>query len=110
MGEFVKLSVLKQVAASTEKGTPAHEHVTVHVYTHPEEYKCEWIECPDFLQGRDDIRLTVDTPEDMINAQQIYAYLKEKYRDFSLLDVVRFLDSCKDIKQSMLKIINDNKK
>ena len=70
--------------------------MTVHVYTHPEEYKCEWIECPDFLQGRDDIRLTVDTPEDMINAQQRYAYLKEKYRDFSLLDVVRFLDSCKD--------------
>ena len=62
-GEFVTLDALKKVADSTDD-LPAHEHVTIHIYSHPEEYQCEWIDCPDFIQGRDDIRLTVDTLED----------------------------------------------
>ena len=56
-GEYVTLDALKRVASTTLEGSPAHEHVTYHVYKHPEEYKCEWIQCPESLQGRYDIRL-----------------------------------------------------
>ena len=109
-GEFVRLSALKRVADTTEEGTPAHEHVTYHIYNHPDEYKCEWILCPDFLQGRDDIRLTIDTPEDLINALKVYSDLKAQDENFTLQDVVAYLDSHEEIKQSMISNIIQNKK
>lgn len=109
-GEYVKLSALKRVSQTTEEGTPAHEHVTYHIYNHPEEYKCEWLECPDFLQGRDDIRLTIDTPDDLKNALKVYSDLMTQNENFSLKDVVDYLDSYEEIKQSMISNICQNKK
>ena len=109
-GEFVRLSALKRVAGNTEEGTPAHEHVTYHIYNHPDEYRCEWIAGPDFLQGRDDIRLTIDTPEDLVNALKVYSNLKAKDGNFTLQDVVAYLDSHEEIKQSMISNIFQNKK
>lgn len=108
-GEYVTLSALKKVAYTTEKGTPAHEHVTYHIYNHPDDYSCEWIPCPDFLQNRDDIRLTVDNKTDFFNAQQVYASLSQQCNNcFSLLDVVTYLDQHAGIKQSMLLNIQTN--
>ena len=109
-GEFVKLSALKRVAATTDEGSPAHEHVTYHVYNHPNEYKCEWITAPEFLQGRNDIRLTIDTQEDLKNALQVYADLKSQNENFTLQDVVAYLDSHEEIKKSMISNIFHNKK
>lgn len=109
-GEYVTLAALKKVYATTELGTPAHEHVTFHVYKHSDEYKCEWIAGPDFLEGRDDIRLTIDTPDDLQNALKVYSDLKVKDENFTLKDVVEYLDAHEEIKQSMLKNIFQNKK
>lgn len=109
-GEFVTLDALKRVQACTEKDSAANEHVTIHIYTHPNEYKCEWIECPEYLQGRNDIRLTIDTQEDMQIAQKVYADLKAANSDFDLKDVIEYLDAHADLKASMKMIINNNKK
>lgn len=109
-GEFVRLSALKRVADSTEEGTPAHEHVTYHIYNHPDEYKCEWIAAPELLEGRDDIRLTIDTPEDFVNTLKVYSDLKVNNENFTLQDVVEYLDSHEEIKQSMISNIIQNKK
>lgn len=109
-GEFVTLSALKRVAKSTPVDSPAHEHVTWYIYNHPTDYKCEWIMCPDYLQGRDDIRLTIDTPEDLLNAQKVYADLISKKTNFTLKDVVSYLDENVDIKKSMLNSVSLNKK
>lgn len=109
-GEFVTLNALKRVAATTEVGTPAHEHVTYHIYSNADEYSCEWILAPEFIQGRTDIRLTIDTSDDFINAQLVYNDLKVQLDDFKLNDVVAYLDVHEDLKQSMLTIINNNKK
>lgn len=108
-GEFVTLAALKRVAATTDE-KPAHEHVTIHIYTHPDEYKCEWIESPDFLQGRNDIRLTVDNPEDFENAQKAFASLYESNPNFGLEDVVEYIDSHIEMKESMKKMIENNQK
>lgn len=109
-GEFVRLAALKKVAETTEEGTAAHEHVTYHIYNHPDEYLCEWIQAPYFLQGRDDIRLTIDTPEDLVNALKVYSDLKVTDVDFSLQDVVAYLDNHEEIKHSMISNIFQNKK
>lgn len=108
-GEYVTLNALKHVAATT-KDKLAHEHVTIHIYTHPDEYKCEWIECPKFLQNRNDIRLTVDNAEDFENAQRVYATLHAINPDFGLKDVVNYIDSDFNLRMSMKKLIDNNKK
>ena len=108
-GEFVTLDALKKVADSTDD-LPAHEHVTIHIYSHPEEYQCEWIDCPDFIQGRDDIRLTVDTLEDFENAQQVYADLTKANHNFGLEEVVSYIDQHEEMKASMKRIITQNTK
>ena len=105
-GEYVTLDALKRVASTTLEGSPAHEHVTYHVYKHPEEYKCEWIQCPESLQGRYDIRLTIDTLEDLVNAQQVYAGLRDKETNFTLQDVIQYLDAHQVIKKSMMSSIS----
>lgn len=106
-GEYVTLNALKRVVATTDEKS-AHEHVTIHIYTHPDEYKCEWIECPDFLQGRNDIRLTVDNIEDFENAQKVFKTLYEANPDFGLEDVVKYIDKHEELRDSMKKIINNN--
>lgn len=108
-GEFVTCQALKQVAETTDEPL-AHEHVTIHIYSHPEAYRCEWIECPDFIQGRNDIRLTVDTQEDFENAQKVYADLKKSHHDFGLEEVVGYLDQHEELKASMKRIIEQNTK
>lgn len=106
-GEFVALGALKKVAAITNE-VQAHEHVTIYIYTHPQDYKCEWIDSPDYCQGRDDIRLTVDTEMDFLNAQKIYSILKETNEDFGLKDVVDYLDGHSELKEVMKSMINQN--
>lgn len=108
-GEYVTLDALKRVAVTTDEKA-AHEHVTIHIYTHPDKYKCEWIECPDYLQGRNDIRLTVDNMEDFINAQKVYEDLHEANPNFGLEDVVNYIDNHEKIQESMKIMIANNKK
>lgn len=108
-GEFVTLEALKKVA-TTSINLQDHEHVTIHVYSHPDDYHCEWIDCPDFIQGRDDIRLTVDTPEDFANAQQVYSDLSAQCPNFGLKDVVQYIDDHEELKASMKKNIHQNTK
>lgn len=108
-GEFVTLNALKRVDATTDDKI-AHEHVTIHIYTHPDEYKCEWIECPAYLQGRNDIRLTVDNEEDFVNAQQVFSSLCEANANFGLEDIVKYIDSHVALQESMKKMIQNNKK
>lgn len=108
-GEYVTLAALKRVATTTDE-KPAHEHVTIHIYTHPDEYKCEWIECPDFLQGRNDIRLTVDNIEDFENAQEVFKTLHEANPDFGLEEVAKYIDEHAELRNSMKKMIDNNKK
>lgn len=108
-GEYVTLKALKRVSDTTND-QQAHEHVTIHIYTHPEEYKCEWIECPDYLQGREDIRLTVDNVEDFENAQNVFAALVEMNPDFGLEEVVNYIDSHVELRESMKTMIAKNNK
>ena len=108
-GEYVRLSALKRVSASTNDAL-AHEHVTFFIYTHPEKYQCEWIECPNFLQGRNDIRLTVDNAEDFENARNVYSALYGMKPDFDLEDVVNCVDNNEDLRHSMKRLIDENKK
>jgi spore coat polysaccharide biosynthesis protein SpsF len=71
--EILPREVLARAAAEATDAR-AREHVTWHVYRHPEEYRCENHAQPD---GRDDSahRFTVDTAEDLELVRRIFASL-----------------------------------
>lgn len=109
-GEYVTLKALKKVASSTNQTSLAHEHVTIEIYSKQENYKCQWLACPDYIKDRKDIRLTIDTEEDFKNAQEVYNSLKDKNENFTIKDIVDYLDQNEQLLISMKKIINLNKK
>lgn len=109
-GEFVRLEALKKVANNPESTDLDKEHVTYHIYNHQENFKCEWIPGPLYLQNRNDIRLTVDTIEDFNNAAKVYSELDMNNLPIILPNVINYLDSHIDIKESMLLNISKNSK
>ena len=48
---------------------------------------------------RDDLRLTIDYPEDIIVCRAVYKHFKNKLKNINLKEVVKFLDSRKDLKK-----------
>ncbi len=71
-GELATTAALRRAAAATDESL-YHEHVTIYLYTHPEEFRIELIPLPEILQQRTDIRLTLDTPSDFELLHELYA-------------------------------------
>ena len=106
--EYVTLSALKAVKSLT--GDPLyHEHVTNFIYTHPDRFKIEWIAGPQILDTHSDIRLTIDTEDDFINAQEIYRHLCSSSYP-TIEDIVIYLDAHKEYYQRMKTQIDKNTK
>jgi len=73
------------------------EHVTPYIYEHPEIFKIKCISAPNPLR-RSDIRLTIDTPEDLKLYQELYNRFKDMV-NVNIRDVIRFLDKNPHIKE-----------
>lgn len=106
-GEYVTLDALKKVCDLTDDKM-AHEHVTYYVYNHPETFRCHWLATPDYLEGREDIRLTVDTIEDLNNAITIHQELSRSYGKYGLREIVNYLNDHSELTHSMCAMINNN--
>lgn len=107
--EYTTLTTLKKVQNITDESY-YHEHVTVYIYKHPSEFKIEWIEGPECIKDHDNIRLTIDTPEDLENAKKIYADICSVNPYPTISDVVCYLDKHPDMYQSMSQQISKNTK
>jgi spore coat polysaccharide biosynthesis protein SpsF len=68
------------------------EHVTPYIYENPDLFKISFLEATGKLR-RPDLRLTVDTQEDMKLVQEIFSNLYNDGRLFNACDVIDFLDS-----------------
>ncbi|MFO7975140.1 MAG: glycosyltransferase family protein [Candidatus Hydrogenedentota bacterium] len=67
-------------------------HVTPYFYRHPEKFRIAFLEA----QGpyrRPDLRVCVDTQEDLDLVRAVYERLDRGSNDFSILDVIKLLDS-----------------
>jgi len=72
------------------------EHVTPYIYQHPNMFRLKFIEASGKLR-RPDLRLTVDTEEDLKLIREIF---KQLYRDgqiFYTEDVIDLLDKCPEL-------------
>jgi spore coat polysaccharide biosynthesis protein SpsF len=87
--------VLSSVAQQTDDPTD-HEHVSLYIYRHPELFNLKNVAAPEKL-ARTDLRLTLDTPEDLALIKAVYEALYFHKPAFGLSDVISFLDSRPDI-------------
>ncbi len=81
---------LAEVAAIAEKPYE-REHVTPYFYRHPERFRLAFLDTEaEFAHA--DLRLVVDTPEDLELIRAIFARLGQESNSFSIRDVMSLLD------------------
>ena len=72
------------------------EHVSLYIYEHPERYRLHGIEARGRRQ-RSDLRLTLDTAEDLAVARAVYEALWPENPAFTIDDVIDFLDKNQEL-------------
>lgn len=91
-GFNAKLFLTKTLAEVNEltQNELDQEHVSLYIYEHPERYRLGNLEAPPALR-RPEIRLSVDTAEDLAFVTRIFEALYPKNPAFSAYDIVRVL-------------------
>lgn len=107
--EFVTLNALKRIVALSNESI-YHEHVTNYIYTHPEKFTIEWVDGPECLKNRDDIRLTCDTISDFNSSKEIYQSLCKDNPYPTICEIVNYLESHEEYLIKMKEQIKRNSK
>lgn len=89
--EVISTNLLEHVETLTRNDAYAREHITWHIFQHPEKFTHAVITAKR-PHNRPDIRLVVDTPEDLEFITKILEAIYPKNPDFRLSDVLEFLD------------------
>lgn len=106
--ELTTIDALRRVAAITQDKLYI-EHVTIYLYTHPGEFSIRLLSLPDELEGRSDLRFTLDTSEDFTLLQELYAAYIEQ-TDGSIPALLRLVEKRPGCRAKMLKNIAENEK
>lgn len=107
--EYVTLSALKKVVNSTDKQL-YHEHVTNYIYEHPNSFNIKWINVSSVINSHPYIRLTIDTKEDFLTAQNVYSSLVKQSEYPTIEDIVNYLDANSTLYDMMKEQILKNSK
>ena len=84
--EVFNFEVLEKICKKTSKKYEK-EHVTPYIYEHPKVFKLQNLEAKSIFR-RPDLRLTVDTKEDMKLIKKIYNYLYKDHMQIFYIDEV----------------------
>ncbi len=111
LGLFAELTTTKalQKVASLTQDKLNIEHVTIFLYSNLHLFDVNLLPLPKELEGRHDLRFTLDTSDDFKLLQQLYVlYDKKKKKSIqTLLQLVDEFPSCKDL---MRENISKNEK
>jgi spore coat polysaccharide biosynthesis protein SpsF len=83
-------------AARRAEGVQYREHPSLYIYRHPETYSLANVLAPP-TETRPQMRLTLDTPEDLEVIRAVFAALRPQAIDFSISDMLAFLDAHPEI-------------
>lgn len=106
--ELTTTDALRRVRAATQEKLYI-EHVTIYLYTHPEEFIVRLLPLPPYLEGRFDLRFTLDTMEDFNLLQKLYATFYEQ-TDRSVQALLALVESDPEYRRQMLENIAKNEK
>lgn len=106
--ELTTADALRRAAAATQEKLYI-EHVTIYLYTHPDEFKVRLMPLPAELEGRYDLRFTLDTNEDFVLLQNLY---KEWYETTArtVTDLLRIVSAHPEYSERMKVNIAQNEK
>lgn len=107
--EAVSLSALKKTASMTGDKWFL-EHVTNFIYGNSDQFKVIFSPIPSILQGRRDIRLTIDTASDFEDAALIYKKYRETQEPLSAEAICKFLDDFPEQRERMAGAIRQTLK
>jgi spore coat polysaccharide biosynthesis protein SpsF (cytidylyltransferase family) len=107
--EIVSLTALVKVTELTTRRDYL-EHVTSYIYEHQKAFEVDFINAPEIVFNRNDIRLTVDTEDDFILQQKLYKDLDYENKTISIEMIVDYLDNNKTILEKMKLQISLNRK
>lgn len=88
------LQKLSKIARSDEE----REHVTLHVHRRRDKYRVLNLKAPVDYRNLN-IRLTIDTPEDLLLIRRLYQGLKECKKDFKLPNIIAYLSKHQELKK-----------
>ena len=111
LGLFAELTTadaLRRAAAATQEKLYV-EHVTIYFYTHPDAFSVRLLPLPDELEGRLDLRFTLDTMDDFTLLQELYATFHEQ-TDGSIHALLRLVEAHPEYRARMLENIARNGK
>ena len=107
--EAVRLDALEKAQQMTDEKL-YHEHVTNFVYGNPQLFQVQFIQADELVFFRNDIRMTLDTPDDFQVQQKIYATLSRENPNFGISEIVNWLDRHPEILEIMKNEILKNQK
>lgn len=98
LGTGTEIFTRATLERSWRDGHEAHyrEHVDEYVGDHPKLFRIERVDAPPHLR-RPDLRLTVDTPEDLLFAREVYARLYQPGDIVGLASVIALLDKTPEL-------------
>lgn len=105
--ELVELNSLKRVNELTNEAF-YHEHVTNYIYENTQHFTIKLLPIP--FKENENIRLTIDTIDDLQICQQLYNEIMIKFGNIKSENVVVYLLENKDYLQAMAKQIEKNRK
>lgn len=106
--ELATADALRRAAASTREQLYI-EHVTIYLYTHPDQFRCHYLQLPERLKERLDIRLTLDTKEDFNILHRLYRQFDES-SDKSVESLISLIDANPEYGRIMKQNIKQNEK
>ncbi|TXB67261.1 hypothetical protein FRY74_03490 [Vicingus serpentipes] len=107
--EAMTIDFLKKIKSSTDDSKYL-EHVTNYIYYNNKQFKYAFLPLPEFLEDRQNVRLTVDTESDFLIAQELYDNIYIKKNSFKLEDLLKLIDENDVIKSNMEAQIKGNAK
>ena len=107
--EAVTLDALEKVARATDDPL-YHEHVTNYIYSHPDMFGCCLHQIDPEVESHEDLRLTMDTPEDYSLQRELYAALGGDERQIEPEALIKYLDMHRELYTTMRRNIESNSK
>lgn len=106
--ELTTAEALRRAAAATKEQINI-EHVTIYLYTHPETFRCRFMQLPEIVCRRTDIRLTLDTRADFDILRRLHRQYCES-TDKSVESLIALIDANPEYGRIMKQNIQQNEK